>query len=553
MGNHRLKPCPPPRNPPMELSARIKFGKQVIKWHTRSHLLGPFHLEHPIVKECRPHPTFGVAKPDGNIRGVINLSKEMYGECLNDYLREGPMASVEYITLIQLIYILTLIGPSAWIWAKDLDEGFYNVRVQQDQIKQMAFVFASLVFIPLVLAMGLTTAPFIFTAFMWHVVAAMRLWDKQLTFIEVPLDKFEKSFFPQQNDLVFLESTVMVPLINYYLDDIFGFGKPSIIWKQYEMAQRVLQFLGLNANIKKDRTPAIKNILLGVEYLADTQQIQTPWEKATKYIELANQILSGHTVKKRLLFSLTGKARHIAIHCKPLAAFACGVEIYGFKGRDNRQKPIEWHHNINITSDLRKDIEFLIWGINKAAHFPIPFEWLLHPKESFQFTAYTDAAGVYGGIGGFIAQKCAPHFQLHWDLFPRLRQQDIQWQEMAAIYVLLRTNYLLFRGKYVHFWSDNEPVVWMLIKCRAKKGRNDLQWMIRRIAAILIENSILPYWDHIPGEQNKIADALSRFLDEPFKNTVHNQSYDPGFNQNESAFAALKELNDYMLLNPINT
>ena len=526
----------------MPLSARIKYGKQVLKWYSRGHLLGPFLPTHPIVKRCRIHPTFGVAKPDGNIRGVTNLSKTMNGECLNDVLRDGPMATVEYIKLIQLVYILSLIGPGAWIWAKDLDEGFYNVRVRQDQIHQMAFAFAGLIFIPLVLTMGLTTAPFIFTVFMWYVVSAMRLWDRSLTFIEVPKERFEFTFFPEQNDLIIKDNVILVPLINFYLDDIFGFGTRDIIFRQYHMAQKVLKFLGLNANLKKDRVPDPTNILLGVEYRAAPQQICTPWCKATAYIALANQILSGRTVKKRLLFSLTGKARHMAVHCKPLAAFARGVEIYGFKRRDKRSPPIPWHHDIKLVKDLRRDIEFLIRAINHVAHSPVSFDWILHPARCIDFTAYTDAAGVHGGIGGFLATPTAPFFQVAWTDVPSFPSQCIQWQEMAAILVFLRLFATQLSGKHLHLWCDNEPVVWMLIKYRAKYSRPDLQWLIREVASCLIEHAIIPWWDHIPGDDNVIADALSRFKPSPFKHTVHCRSFTPGSDLSAEALKILTDI-----------
>ena len=58
----------------------------------------------------------------------------------------------------------------ALVMAMDLDEGYYNCRVRPDQIWLLAFTFAGFIFIPMVLAMGLSSAPLIFTIFMYYVI-----------------------------------------------------------------------------------------------------------------------------------------------------------------------------------------------------------------------------------------------------------------------------------------------------------------------------------------------------------------------------------------------
>ena len=75
-----------------------------------------------------------------------------------------------------------------------------------------------------------------------------------------------------------------------------------------------------------------------------------------------------------------------------------------------------------------------------------------------------------------------------------------------------------FSGKCVNIWCDNEPVVWKLIKWRANLQRTELQNLLRLVAEICIENNIVPWWDHIPGEDNTVADNLSRFKPCPFSN-----------------------------------
>ena len=50
----------------------------------------------------------------------------------------------------------------------------------------------------------------------------------------------------------------------------------------------------------------------------------------------------------------------------------------------------------------------------------------------------------------------------------------------------------------------------MLISMRCTLTRPDLQTLINEICKICIENEIVPWFEHIPGKDNVIPDALSR-------------------------------------------
>lgn len=98
---------------------------------------------------------------------------------------------------------------------------------------------------------------------------------------------------------------------------------------------------------------------------------------------------------------------------------------------------------------------------------------------------------------------------------------------MVAIAILLYTFKDIFANKCVNIWCDNEPVVYMLIKWHAPLHRKDLQHILRFIAKICIFNNITPWWDHIQGERNKVADRLSRFLPRAFDFTKVKPSSTP--------------------------
>ena len=497
------------RNPPMDQASNIKMAETIIKWHKKDYLLGPFEPSDPFVKDARVNPVFSVPKPDNTVRPVINYSKQLNGNSLNDCLYP-EWCSVEYVKIQEIVYIIWLVGIGALIWAKDLEDGYFNIRVKESQIKLMAFSFAGFIFVPMVLAFGLSTAPLIFTIFMGYVISAIRFADISLTYIGVKEADLQLQYFQKEVEFIHKNGIVYVPLISFYLDDIFGVHRPNKVYQQYSLAGKILIFLGLSAKQKKDRPPSTIQIILGLEYDSVKQEVRTPREKAVKYMKFGREILLKKNVKKRSLFSLTGKIRHASGQCKPLSAFARGVEIHGHKIKG-------WNHHIDITRRLRKDILLMIKALDFVKDRGVPFQHILNPGSRFDLHIYTDATSKFGGIGAFIEINNAPWIQVHWNEVSNTSHLDIQWKEMAAIAVAISVFKNQLRGKHICVWTDNEPVQWMLIKWRAKLERPDLQNLIRYIAELCIFNTITPWWEHIKGDNNNTADFLSRFYPNPWK------------------------------------
>ena len=491
--------------------------------------------------ELRVNPVFTVDKPDADVRPVVNYSKALDdgGPSLNDRIRRGPKATVEYLRAIEIIATLLLVLQylgAASVWAQDLDEGYYNCRVQPSQIWALAFSFAGFIFVPMVLAMGLTSAPLIFTVFMAHVVMAIRLADRDLMYITVPIAAVNRSLWQTDAGLIYDrdKGVVQVPLILYYLDDIFGIGHPSWVWRQFFSAKETLRWLSLWAKVQKDRVPALINILLGVEYDIPKRCCRTPRQKGERYIQFADRLLAKKTMTKSEGASLTGKVRHMASHCRTLNSFARSVEVHFLRHRNGNE--IKWHHRINITGTLRADIQLLRDGIQMAMLHDLPWNHIIQEPSDTDIQLYTDAAGVHGGIGGFVDVAKTNYFQVHWKEVTLLPHCDILWQELVALYVALRVNLRMLHGHHVGFYSDNEPIIWMLIKGRAPMERPDLQLLIREFHRLCLFNMIEPWWAHIPGDENVTADRLSRFHPEPFAGT----DLQPTTNQHDLALASLR-------------
>ena len=99
-------------NPKMTLEEKCKMAQTILKWHKKGYLMGPYPKAHPIAKECRINPVFCVPKPDGSVRPVVNYSKKLDGNSLNDLLTP-EWCTVEYIQLREIVYTIKQMGAGA--------------------------------------------------------------------------------------------------------------------------------------------------------------------------------------------------------------------------------------------------------------------------------------------------------------------------------------------------------------------------------------------------------------------------------------------------------
>ena len=228
----------------------------------------------------------------------------------------------------------------------------------------------------------------------------------------------------------------------------------------------------------------------------------------------------------------------MASHNRCLASFARGVERHFSTVMAG--KFVGWEHRLRCKGTIARDIELLKAAVQFCAQHNTPWSHIIRRPDDSEFSVYTDAAGKHGGIGGYIHLPEAPHFQIHWNEVETLAHCDIVWKEMVAIFCMIRAQLQDLSGHHITFWCDNKPAVWMLIKGRAAFHRPDLQHLVREIHRLCIFGRITPWWDHIPGDDNKTADRLSRFLSAPFGPKGSAGGCRPGPNINEAARVALR-------------
>ena len=446
---------------------------------------------------------FGVPKPDGTTRPILNLSdKKNIGISINQML-DPSLCTVEYAQTKQVVETVRALGKNAWLWAKDLKDGYYNVPIHKSDVFKLGFIFEGKIYVFQRLPMGLSSSPKIFTDFMKFPIWAIKADKPDLYYIMVDPSLINTDNFISDADIYKTHSSATLAIIFYYLDDILG-GHPSEskAWDQFNHSEQILRKLSLRTKNAKAKPPAQVQQWLGKIYDTRKQWLSLPKEKVDKYISDLNKLLNKTSVTQRELLTHIGRTRHMASIYRPLAAFARNLESWAYTVK-------LLSHHIRITRPLKNDINLCIWAMRQASKVGISFDQFLKPMHIPDIIIYTDAS-LKVGAGGFSSK--GHWFQTNWKNLNlhHPNNRDIVWKELVAIFAFIKTLRSSLRHKVLHIFTDNEACKFMLINMRSKLSRPDLQLIINEICKICIEFNIITWIEHIPGKQNIIPDALSR-------------------------------------------
>ena len=501
--NHNYPPRLSNDNPSFSTSEKIGIGQQLKKWLKTGVVLGPFDKSYAEANGVTLNMLFGVPKPDGSTRPILNLSDDKgIGFSINNLL-DPTLCTVEYAQTKQVVQTVRALGKNAWLWAKDLKDGYYNVSINFADIHKLGFIFEEKIYLFQRLPMGLSSSPKIFTDFMKFPIWAIKTDRPDLYYVNIDPTLIDLNTFIKDADVYKTADSATLAILFYYLDDILG-GHPSKkkAWEQFKHSETILKKLSLQTKNAKSKPPAQIQRWLGKLYDTVKQWLKLPPEKVEKYVKDLKILLTKKSVSKRVLLSHIGRTRHMASIYRPLAAFARNLEVWA------HSVPYLSHH-IRLSRPLKNDIDLCIWGMLRASNYGISFDQFLKPALIPDIILYTDAS-LKIGIGGYSNEG-------HWikqewkniKLF-QANNRDIVWRELVAIYAFIDSLKYYLNKKTVHVYTDNEPCKYMLISMRSKLKRPDLQRIINEICKIFIEFEITPWIEHIPGKSNIIPDALSR-------------------------------------------
>lgn len=468
-------PCNIQYNLPTNNAEKLHITRWLIDGLQKGHFIGPF--KKPPFAQYFVSPVGTVPKDITKFRTIHHLSAPRNGVSVNSEIPDNAKA-VTYISFKQIITWITALDTNAWIWKIDLANAYRQLALHPDAIPLLGIKWYDLYIFDCRGPFGLASMPAIFQSF-------------GNAFLFCIITKHPQYFH-----------TPAYPLhcLHHLLDDFFG-GHPQhhIAVSQYEATLNTAQHLGIEISPKKCFPPAQRLTILGYEYNTRDQTVAIPAAKSAAIQQLISHILSANRIQFREIQSIVGKLRWLCSIFPIGAAFVRRLEALIEFGKPG-------HFKTRLNSAAKQD---LIWWdaiLSQRSPLTRPLKYFLTTPDNATQFIYSDASSI--GLGAILFPQQRAFSTINTCTIPQ--SHDIMWREMFAVLLAAYTWRQYIQSQWIVFFCDNEAVVHMLIKKCAPQSRKDLQQLIR-IFCFLCDATPFHFWiQHIPGDDNTIADSLSR-------------------------------------------
>ncbi|XP_006818192.1 uncharacterized protein LOC100378376 [Saccoglossus kowalevskii] len=249
-----------------------------------------------------------------------------------------------------------------------------------------------------------------------------------------------------------------------------------------------IEYLGLMIN-SKDM----------LAYLPDNKKIRT--------IAKISEFSSQKTITKRQLLSLLGHLNFAARVILPGRSFI----TYMLRLASSVSK---LHHHVTLNKACR--LELHMWGLFLESWNGIHLFLNSDIISASDLHIFTDASSTKG-FGGY--------FQGHWfcEVWPSqlmIEQRDDWSMAFLELYPIVVASMLW--GKFwsqqrIRFNCDNQATVQVIKKGRASSHCHAINTLLRRLTLTAMQHNFIVLAQFIPGRQNTVADALSRFQFQEFR------------------------------------
>ena len=469
---------------------QYSIAQWIVERHASGILLGPFTDDTCPFDNVHFSPLFTVPKPDLKKRIVAHLSFPRWGVSVNDCIHDDAKA-VQYILFREVCKFVYDLGYDARLWVVDAKDAYYRVPIKKKYWRYMGIKYFGMIFIFTSLQMGLGSACAIYQRFADAVLYIIRIRHYAL-----------------------FTAIGGGPLIHHYLDDFFG-GHPDSISAMYQVLMVYFWFwvLGIPTKWSKLKWPHWIQIILGWLYNTRLMTVSLPKDKQDAYIELVLKYIRERAkgVVKKQLETLDGCLQHASVATYPGKAKLRHLE------HALHIEALDYDTKI-ILSDAA--IHELKWWPNALRHMNgIPLTWVFSDPSHYHEVVWTDAAlhGEYkeGGMGGCtksgVAYQIDNDDTLLYHVSLHRQDVDIKLTEMIAVFVMFVYFAPKWKFKNVHLYCDNGTVVSSIANKRAPLNRRDLQYFVDRICDLSAEYHFRFWIDKIHGDDNVLADRLSRF------------------------------------------
>jgi ribonuclease HI len=438
-----------------------KYLAQELEWGAT---IGPF-TSNPLVGELVISPLNSVPKKDSTDRRVILDLSFPRGRSVNDGIPKGEYQGEEielsYPKVDDLAEQIKDIGLGCKLYKRDLKKAYRQIPIDPGDVHFLGYSWKGNIFIDRNAPMGLRTSA---------------LMCQRMT-----------------SAVAYLHRQSGYTCINY-VDDLAGVALPDEAFQAFKNLGQIIMQTGLIEASEKACKPSTKMIFLGIEFDTEKMQCRIP---ETKLIEVKKLVASWDgkkCAKKVELQSLIGSLQFVAKCVRPGRVFI-GRMLQILSTLKCQ------HHKFKIKSEFRKDLSWwrrfleIYNGVSL-----IPDTIWSKPDKVFA----TDACLV--GCGGVMENE---YFHVKYPDFIKSLKLCINSLEMLTVTIALKLWANKLSGKRVLIYCDNEVTVHAINSGKVKN--NFLLKNLREQRYLCALRNFEIKAVHLPGCENRIADALSRW------------------------------------------
>lgn len=406
-------------------------------------------------------------------RLIVDLSaphQDVSNPSLNSLI-DKITCSLKYVTIDDAIRIIKKLGSDSWLMKTDITDAFKLLPIRPDlwpyhgiQWNNQFYFFTRLVF-------GSRSSP--------------KLFDN----LSQAICWIAYHNYGIQNILHLLDDFLVV--------------EPAGSQAQATMDRFLAVFSTLRVPIGAHKTvgPCTMLEYLGVYLDSHRNESRLPVEKIERIVNFLDAFKLKRSATKRELLSLLGHMNFASRCVKPGRSFVSHLIALSSTVK-------ELHYRVKLTEECRADLN--MWSIFLRNWNGVSFFLDDQVTLSADLHLYTDATQVaFGGIFGT---------QWFQGVFPAdLKRQDSS-MALFELYPIVMACVLWghnWHEKRILFHCDNLATVDIITKGRSKV--KSIMRLMRRLTFHSAVNNYIVHAVHIPGKLNNIADAISRFQMDRFR------------------------------------
>ena len=457
----------------------------------RGYILGPFcksknpyNIPPSPISDLHLSPSFVVPKDVTSWRAINHLSCPKNGLSVNACI-EPAWRTVQYVSLRDVVSMVQSAGVGAWFWVIDALDAYYRVPVRKQDWKYLGLEWHGYQYIMTCLPMGLSSSCKIYTKF---------------------ADSILNIALNERPDL-FCDKLTGKQFANHYLDDFFGVhSSKKYASEQFKYLYNLFKRLNIPTRIDKCRGPAQSLKCLGWLYDTIAQYLRLTNGKYLDIIALIDEFLNKKYTFRKPMEQLVGNLTHAATVVFPGKAFLRRLHMLLYYSP-------RYDVKLYLTPYIKQDLLWWQSALTELNLNGVPFDYILKNPRDCDIEVTTDACTDWG-VGGWHENQC---FSLCWTdtILEEVSNERpylawIDFLELLGAVVAAELWGHLWAGFSVLFWIDNTTAEAAIVHKHAALWRNDMNYLIRRLARCAFENHFFFWVDRITSKDNWVADRLSR-------------------------------------------